>query len=112
MSWRSLARAGAPDFAQRCLGSFARPYVVEQNGDLALLCLANAEGVHLVPTAECIRPVLEPLRNSRPGDPSIDIDPILLMRRRQLPHPSPDCVDKPGLCFEGRVDLGKPVVNW
>ena len=72
---------------------------------------ADAEGVHVVPAAERRGERLEARRLAGEGDAAIGLEPVRLVRRRELAHRPSDGARKSGLLNEGRVDLEEPVVG-
>ena len=95
-------------------GRFRAPAVgdvVEQDRDAVRSGLADPEGVDVVPAAERRRDVLEAHCFARQRDTAVDVEPMLLMVRRELAHPFAHRVGQARLAREGRVDLDESVVS-
>ena len=98
MTWEELEAAGLCDCGRELAGhpALGRP---------------KPRRVHVVPAVQALGLVLEAYRFARLRHPAIDVKPVLLVFRRDLPHPTTFDVFEPCLPREGRVDLEEAVVS-
>src|SRR6185312_16146464 len=72
----------------------------------------DTEGAHFEKAPQRGRRVLKAQRFAGEGDAAINIEPVLLEVRRNLPHEPALGVLDPRLLFKNRVDFQKAVVDW
>jgi hypothetical protein len=84
--------------------------VVEEDRDVPLLGLAESERVDVVKSPEGTGRILKPARLPGQRDLPVDLEPVLLVGRRDLAHPAPNRAHNAGLLFEGAIDFQKAVV--
>ena len=97
--------------AGRLLGPLAAGDVVEQHGHAPQRRVAGAEGEHRPPPAERRRVLLEPGRLARQRHPAVQVEPVPVLVRGDLPHPPPGGVRDARLRLERRADLEEAVVD-
>ena len=96
---------------QRLFRLLAFRDVVEEDGDLPLLGPADSERVDVVEPVEGNRRILKPPRLAGQSNPPINLEPMLLVRRRDIAHPASDGVRNAGLLLKDLIDFQKAVVN-
>src|SRR4029079_7906251 len=69
------------------------------------------EGVYLEPAVQRRSFLLESRSVARPGDLAVDPEPVLFVRRRQLPHVPTGGSAQARLVLEGVVDLQELVIR-
>ena len=73
--------------------------------------IADAKGLHFEPAiAQGVRAAFKADRLAALGDPAVNIEPTLLMRRYEIADPASLGIDQPGMAFERGVDFQKPVI--
>src|SRR5258705_8295023 len=99
-----------PGCAKGRLRAFPVCDVSKEDRDVMKLRLVDAERVHVEPSVERRSLLLESLWCTCAGNGTVNPEPMLFMRRRELPHPSPRGVPQSRLLFERVVHLQEPIV--
>src|SRR5262249_47783757 len=76
-----------------------------------LLGPADSKGVDVVEAAEGHGRFLKPSRLAGRSNLPVNLEPVLLVRRRDLAHPSSNCVRDAGLLLKDPIDFQKSVVE-
>ena len=113
-----VGRQGAEDSLVEGLGPAQRLFrllafrdVVEEDCDLPLLGPADSERVDVVEPAEGKGRILKPPRLAGPSNLPVNLEPVLLVRRRDLAHPASNGVRDAGLLLKDPIDFQKAVVK-
>ena len=104
-----LARQGLAD-AQALLRALALGDVVEEDRDLPLGRIPDANGTHVEPAIERVGIALEVRGFPRRGDATVGLEPEALKVRSELGHPFAAQVD-PGLPLERRIGFQEAIVH-
>src|SRR5215510_5915082 len=91
--------------AQRLFGLFSLSDVVEEDCNVPLLGPAESERVDVVEPAEGMGRILEPTRFPGQRNLAENLEPVLLVRRRDLAHPTSNGVLDAGLLLKNPIDV-------
>src|SRR5262245_7348287 len=78
--------------AQRLFGLFSFSDVVEEDCDMAPLGHAESERIDVIEPAEGMSRTLKSPRLPGQSNLAVDLEPVLLVCRRDLAHPPSNCV--------------------
>src|SRR5437899_3302724 len=97
--------------AQRLFSLFSLSDVIEEDCDVPLLGPAESERVDVIVPAEGMGRTLKPPRLPGQSNLAVNLEPVLLVRWGDLPHPPSNGVLDAGLLLKDRIDVEKAVVN-
>src|SRR5580765_5782928 len=97
--------------AQRLFTLSSRSDVVEENGNVPLLGPAESERVDVIEPAAGKGRILKPPRLPGQSDLAVNLEPLLLVRWRDLAHPASNGVPDAGLLLKDPIDVQKTVIN-